>query len=140
VAQLGHKQNWVLDVYANAYFYNDNTSYHGVEILRQQALPGLEGHISYSCTPNLWVSLDTRYSFRGDAIVNGTDQNDAQQNFTLGSEVNVSTNPRNLLVFKLGQGLQVATGQFSELSGCRQSKSNQGSVPSNSTLANDFSL
>jgi hypothetical protein len=102
---FGPKQKWVVDAYANAYFYNDNTSFHGVEILRQQALPGLEGHISYSCTPNLWVSLDTRYSFRGDTIVNGTDQNDAQQNFTLGSELNVSINPRNLLVFKFAKAL-----------------------------------
>jgi hypothetical protein len=107
---FGHKQKWVLDAYANAEFYSDNTSYHGVEILRQQALPGLEGHISYSCTPNLWVSLDTRYSFRGDTIVNGTDQNDAQQNFTLGSEVNVSINPRNLLVFKFAKALVYKNG------------------------------
>ena len=90
----------VIDAYANTYFYSDNTSYNEIEILRQKALPGLEGHISYSCTPNLWVSLDTRYSFRGDTVVNGTDQNNAQQNFTLGSELNALINPRNLLVFK----------------------------------------
>src|ERR1700739_2054142 len=107
---FGHKQKWVLDVYANAYFYNDNTSYHGVEILRQQAAPGAEGHISYSCTPNLWGSLDTRYSFRGDTIVNGTDQNDAQQNFALGGEMNVSINPRNLLVFKFAKALVYKNG------------------------------
>jgi hypothetical protein len=107
---FGHKQRWVFDLYANAYFYDDNTSYHGVEILRQQALPGLEGHVSYSCTPNLWVSLDTRYSFRGDTIVNGTDQNDAQQNFTLGSEANVSINPRNRLIFKFAKALVYKNG------------------------------
>ena len=45
---FGPQQTWEFDAYANAYFYTDNTSYHGVEILRQQALPGLEGHISYS--------------------------------------------------------------------------------------------
>jgi hypothetical protein len=73
-------------------------------------VPGLEGHISYSCTPNLWVSLDTNYSFRGDTIVNGTDQNDAQQNFILGSEANVSINPRNLLVFKFAWALVYKNG------------------------------
>lgn len=107
---FGHKQEWVIDVYSNAYFYNDNTSYHGVKILQQQALPGLEGHFSYSCTLNLWVSLDTRYSFRGNTIVNGTDQNDPQRNFTLGSELNVSINPRNLLVFKFAKALVYKNG------------------------------
>ncbi len=102
---FGPKQKWVVDAYANAYFFTENASYHGAEILRQQALPGLEGHISYSFTPNLWVSLDTRYSFRGDTLVNGADQNNAQQNFTLGSELNVSITPRNLLVFEFAKAL-----------------------------------
>jgi hypothetical protein len=96
---------WIVDAYASAYFFTDNTSYQGVEILRQQPLPGVEGHISYSFSNNLWVSLDTRYSFRGDALINGTDQHNAQQNFTLGSEVNVSLNSRNVLVFEFAKAL-----------------------------------
>ena len=79
------------DAYANAYFYTDNTSYHGAETLRQHALPGLEAHISYSFTSSLWASSDTRYSFGGVTFVNGIDQNDSQQNFTLGSELNILT-------------------------------------------------
>jgi hypothetical protein len=102
---FGPKQKWVIDAYANAYFFSDNTSYHGVEILRQQPLPGLEGHISYSFTPNLWASIDTRYSFRGDTFINGADQNNAQQNFTLGSEVNVSISSRSQIVFEFARAL-----------------------------------
>jgi len=102
---FGAKKKWEFDGYANAYFYTDNTSYHGAEILRQQALPGLEGHISYSFTPSLWTSLDTRYSFGGDTFVNGVNQNNAQQNFILGSEVSVSLNPRNSLVFEFAKAL-----------------------------------
>jgi hypothetical protein len=102
---FGPKQKWEVDTHANAYFYTDNTSYHGVEVLRQQALPGLEGHISYSFTSSLWASLDTRYSFRGDTFVNGMNQNNSQQDFTLGSEVNVSLNAQNSLVFEFAKGL-----------------------------------
>jgi len=102
---FGSKQQWVVDGYANAYFYTDNTSFHGVEILRQQALPGLEGHVSYTFASNLWVSLDTRYSFRGDTLVNGIDQKNAQQNFTLGSEVNISINSRNAMVLEFAKSL-----------------------------------
>jgi hypothetical protein len=45
---FGSEQKWQLDVYANTYFYTDNTSYRGREILRQERLAGLEGHISYA--------------------------------------------------------------------------------------------
>jgi hypothetical protein len=100
---FGPKQKWVFDGYANAYFYTENTSYHGVEILRQQPLPGFEAHVSYSFTSKVFASLDTRYSFRGDTFVNGANQNNSQQNFILGSEVNVSLNSQNLLVFEFAK-------------------------------------
>jgi hypothetical protein len=102
---FGFEQKWEVDGYANAYFFTDNTSYHGVEVLRQETLPGIEGHISYSFTNNLWASLDTRYSFRGTTFVSGVNQNNAQQNFSLGSEVNVSLNSRNTLVFEFDKAL-----------------------------------
>ena len=97
---FGPEQKWQLDAYANAYFYTDNTSYHGREILRQEPLAGLEGHISYSFNDNLWVSLDTRYSFRGATFVDGADQNNAQQNVMFGSEMNLSLNSRHSLLFE----------------------------------------
>ena len=94
---FGPEQKWALDAYANAYFYTDNTSYRGAEILRQEALPGFEGHISYSFRDNLLASVDARYSFRGDTYLNGIDQNSSQKNFILGGELILSLNERNSL-------------------------------------------
>jgi hypothetical protein len=102
---LGLEQKWELEAYANAYFYTDNTSYHGKQILRQEPLPGLEGHISYSFNDNIWASLDTRYSFRGTTVLDGVSQNNAQQNFILGCEMNVSLKSRNSLVFEFAKAL-----------------------------------
>ena len=102
---FGQEQKWQFEVYANSYFYTDNTSYHGREILGQRPLPGLEGHISYSFNESIWVSLDTRYSFRGTTFLNNVSQNNAQHNFILGSEMNVSLNPRNTLVFEIDKAL-----------------------------------
>jgi hypothetical protein len=102
---FGFEQKWQCDVYAHAYFFTDNTSYKGREILRQEPLPGLEGHVSYFFVHNAWASIDTLYSFRGATVINGVHQNDAQKNFTLGSEVNVSLNPRNSLVFQFAKAL-----------------------------------
>lgn len=96
---FGPQQEWVIDAYANCYFYTDNSSYRGVEILRQDPLPGFEAHLSRSFGPKVVGSLDTRYSFRGDTFVNGVDQDSSQKNFLLGSEAIVSLNDRNTLAF-----------------------------------------
>jgi hypothetical protein len=101
---FGAEQRWQGDLYAHAYFFTDNTSYHGVEILRQDPLPGIEGHISYSIH-KLWASFDTLYSFRGATFVNSVDQQNAQRNFTLGCETNLSLNSRNSLVFQFSKAL-----------------------------------
>jgi hypothetical protein len=102
---FGRNHHWEVDGYANAYFFTDNTSYHGREILRQQSIPGLEGHLSYSFTSSVWASVDTRYSFRGDTLVDGTDQDNSQRNFTLGSEVGVSLSPQHSLLFSFAKVL-----------------------------------
>jgi len=77
---FGADRKWVVDDYFHIEFFTDNTEYHGTEILRQEALPGFETHISYNITPNLWASLDANYAFRGTTFVDAVDQNDAQKN------------------------------------------------------------
>ena len=94
---FGPERKWEVDAYLNGSFFTNDTSFRGGELLRQQALPGVEGHLTYSFTKKLWVSVDTRYSFRGDTFVNGGDQRNGQQDFILGSEANVSLNPQNSL-------------------------------------------
>jgi hypothetical protein len=102
---FGHEQRWELDAYTNVSFYTDNTSYHGKDILRQDPLPGIEGHLSYSFTDNIWASVDTRYSFRGTTTVDGVAQNNAQQNFILGTEMTISLNSRSTLIFEFAKAL-----------------------------------
>jgi hypothetical protein len=102
---FGPDQKWEFDGYGNISFYTDNTSYRGREILRQQPLPGLEGHISYSLNDRAWVSLDTRYSFRATTSVDGVSQNNAQQNFIVGSELNISLSPQNSLTFVFAKAI-----------------------------------
>ena len=102
---FGAEHKWQVDAYANAEFFTDNTTYHGHEVLRQRPLPGFEGHLSYSFLNSLWASLDTRFCFRGDTVVNGVPQNNPQQSFVFGSEVNVSLNDSSGLVFVFAKAL-----------------------------------
>ncbi len=102
---FGREQKWEIDAYANSYFFTDNTTYRGVEILKQRPLPGFEAHLSYSFSNAVWASADTRYSFRGDTLLDGVDQNNVQRNFIVGSEVNVSLNSRSTLIFVLAKAV-----------------------------------
>jgi hypothetical protein len=102
---FGSEQKWQFDGYANIYFFTDNTSFHGREVLRQDPLSGVEGHLSYTFNDNLWLSLDSRYSFRGSTVVDGIGQNDAQRNFILGTEVSAAINSRNSLLFEFAKAL-----------------------------------
>ena len=107
---FGPEQRWVFDAYANSYFYTDNTSYRGAEVLRQRGLLGLEGHISYAFNNILWASLDTRYSFRGDTTVDGADQNNPQRNFIVGSELVLSPNSRDSFIFEFAKAAEHKNG------------------------------
>jgi hypothetical protein len=100
---FGPEQRCVLDAYANTYLYTDNPSYRGSQILRQRALVGLEGHISYTFNNTIWASLDTRYSFLGDTTVGGVNQGNAQRNFIIGSELVVSPNSQNSFIFEFAK-------------------------------------
>jgi hypothetical protein len=53
----------------------------------------------------LWVSADTRYSFRGTTSVSGIDQGNPQRKFILGTEINVNINARNSLLFEFAKAL-----------------------------------
>ncbi len=65
----------------------------------------IEGHISYSFNDRAWVSLDTRYSFCATTYVDGVSQNNAQQNFIVGSELNISLSPQNSLTFVFAKAI-----------------------------------
>jgi hypothetical protein len=100
---FGPEQKWQLDTYVNAYFYTDNTSYRGRQILRQETLTGVEEHISYSFNDSLSISADTRYSFRGATVVDGVNQDNAQQNLIVGTEAKVSIGSQHSLLVEIAK-------------------------------------
>jgi hypothetical protein len=83
---FGADQKWEVDGYINALFFTDNTAYRGIEVLRQEPLPGVEAHFSYTFTHSFWASLDTRYALRGQTNIDGLAQNNSQQSLIVGTE------------------------------------------------------
>jgi len=102
---FGPQQQWEVDGYINAYFFTDDTAYRGVEVLRQEPLPGFEAHLSYTVSSSLWASLDTRYAFRGETVVDGLAQSNSQENLTVGMEAHWSPNSLHSLTLVFARAL-----------------------------------
>jgi hypothetical protein len=107
---FGRDQKWVLDVYGNVFWYTDNTSYRGREVLRQEPLVGLEGHISYSFTDRIWASFDTRYSGRAETVIDGVNQHNPQRNFIVGSEMNIALTAGSSVTVAFGKAVAHRNG------------------------------
>src|SRR5262249_47596045 len=95
----GSDQRWVVDGYFYGYFFTDNTEYHGREILRQEPLPGFEAHLRFNLTPDLWASLDAKYSLLGTTCVVRVNQYDAPKRPTGPTEWIWHIGPRNSVAF-----------------------------------------
>ena len=102
---FGPEGKWVVDAYINVLVFTDNTGYRGAQVLRQEPLPGLEGHISYRFAPRFWASLDSRYAFHGETSINGVQQNNSQQSFVVGTEAHFSPNSQNSLTLVFAKAL-----------------------------------
>lgn len=75
-------------------FYQDNDEYLGSHHLAQRPLYAAEGHFSLTLNPALWVALDSTFSKGGETRVDGTLQNNKQQNVLLGASLGFMLSPQ----------------------------------------------
>ena len=75
-------------------FYGDNDDYLGNQKLEQDPLWAAEGHYSYTINRALWVSLDATYSKGGETKINGTNQDNEQENTVLGASLGFMLSPQ----------------------------------------------
>jgi hypothetical protein len=79
--EVGYSQrwgHWVLDGYAEAWFFTTNTElfscnmyFPNIQIQTQQPIGTFEGLLSYDFKARLWVSLDANFWFGGKTSLNG---------------------------------------------------------------------
>lgn len=62
--------------------------------LEQKPLYAIEGHYSYTINRALWVSLDTTYSTGGETKINGTNQDNKQENVLAGASMGFMLTPQ----------------------------------------------
>lgn len=77
-----------------ATFYTDNDDYSGNNTLSQRPSYAAEGHVSYTLSPELWISLDSSWAGGGETKINGVVQDDRNNNVMLGTSIGFQLSPQ----------------------------------------------
>lgn len=75
-------------------FYQDNDEYLGSHHLAQRPLYTAEGHLSLTVNQTMWISLDSTFSKGGETRIDGSLQNNKQQNVLLGASLGFMLSPQ----------------------------------------------
>lgn len=74
--------------------FGKNDDYLGDNKLEQKPLYAIEGHYSYSLNRALWVGLDATYNTGGETKINGTNQDNKQENVLAGASMGFMLTPQ----------------------------------------------
>jgi hypothetical protein len=75
---------WMFDVFAGVWLFSSNPDFFGGVHREQDPMPTLQGHVSYTFKPQLWLALDSTYYFGGETSANGIPQDDRKENSRVG--------------------------------------------------------
>jgi hypothetical protein len=80
---------WSFEVYAGAWLYTANDDFFGGNRRTQEPLFSLQGHVSYTFLPGLWLAVDGTWYSGGQTTVNGVLNQDRLQNTRFGATLAV---------------------------------------------------
>ena len=108
---------WTLEFAAGATLYTDNDNFFGGHTRSQAPLYSMHGHAIYSFRTGIWISFDVTYLTGGRTTVDGTRNDDLQQNWRLGGTLTIPVNVRNSVKLYASSGVSSRTGNDYDLVG-----------------------
>jgi len=111
-------KQWLIDLYAGAWFFTDNNSFFpGNSIRSQDPLLTFQTHVSYNFNPLMWAAIDLTYYTGGQSSVNAVYQDDRQNNSRIGATFNLPVSRQNSIKFAYSTGAVIRIGgNFSTIS------------------------
>ena len=103
-------QRWLFDVYAGIWLFTDNDDFFGGVRRSQDPITTLQGHVSYTIRPRLWLAVDSTYYFGGQSTVGGVAKADRKENSRLGITMSLPMGGRHSLKFSWSEGASTRTG------------------------------
>ena len=111
--ELGVSKAWgrlTLEAAAGVTFYTANDDFFGGQHRTQEPLYSLQGHLSYTFSPGLWLGLDGTYYTGGRTTTDGVQDNNFQGNTRLGVTFALPVNRHNSIKLYASTGVSTRTG------------------------------
>lgn len=108
---------WTIEGTAAATFFTDNKDFFGGHTREQDPLYSFEGHLIYSTRSGVWGSLDAHYFTGGRTTLDGTLNNDLQQNWRLGGTLAFPLDRYHSIKIYASSGVAARTGNNFDLAG-----------------------
>jgi len=103
-------KRWMFDVYAGVWLFTDNDDFFGGVRRSQDPITTLQGHVSYTIRPRLWLAFDSTYYFGGQSTVGGVLKADRKENSRLGLTLSLPLGKSQSLKVAWSEGASTRTG------------------------------
>jgi len=101
---------WILEGAFGVTLFTENDDFFGGHTRKQDPLYAVQAHAIYYFDPGLWAALDVTYYAGGRTSVDGTLNNDLQQNSRWGFTLGKSLDVRNSFKLYFSSGVVARTG------------------------------
>jgi hypothetical protein len=110
-------QRWTLEAMVAANLFTDNPNFFGGSLRTQDPLYSAQGHVIYGFPSGIWAALDGTYFTGGRTTIDGTLNNDLQQNWRVGGTMTFPINRNHSARFYASSGVSARTGNNYDLLG-----------------------
>jgi hypothetical protein len=101
---------WFFETYVGVWLYTENPAFYGGTRRQQAPLVTLQGHVSYTIRPRMWVALDATYYNGGRTTQDGIPQDNIQANSRVGLTFSLPLGARQSLKFAASDGATIRVG------------------------------
>lgn len=101
---------WNVDGSLGVWIYDSNPDFFGGSTRRQEPIGAMQGHVSYTFAPRLWLGLGVTWYVGGQTEVDGVTADDRQDNTRTGLTLSVPVGARQSLKFAFSTGTSTRIG------------------------------
>ncbi|MBK1702705.1 hypothetical protein CKO22_17925 [Thiococcus pfennigii] len=108
---------WTLEASVAATFYSDNDDFLGGERRSTAPVYAAQSHLIYALRKGIWASVDATYFTGGRTEINGSPNDDRQENWRLGGTLSLPIDARRSVKLYASTGVSARTGNNYDLLG-----------------------
>lgn len=108
---------WTLELTAAATFFSDNDAFYNGNRRAQDPLYSTQAHVIYGFRSGVWASIDATWFSGGRSTLNGTLNNDLQQNWRVGATLALPVDRHHSVKLYASSGVAARTGNNFDLLG-----------------------